>query len=630
MDNKTSIILSATDKTQAAFASAKRNLEGLKNAAGGLNTALASVGAGLSVGAFAAFVKNSIDAADNLNDLSKKTGIAVENLAGLQLVVDKSGTTMEMLGGGVAKLNKTMGEAARGSKDAQTVLRDLGITATDPMEAFYQLADAFGRFKTEGDKADAMSRVIGKTWGELAPALAEGGAGLRAMVEEGKRLNPVTKEMAEQADKFNDAMSRFKTQASGFGTAIATSILPGLNEMFEQLNEGIRIFGSFGSAVKNLGLISPFQSLVDGLAEYRGELKRLQGLQAGSRPEIAAMLEPQIQQTKKKLEYLKYLQRQEALSLLPEHQRQTAKNDQPAPITPTKSGSGKTAKPKENPLTTQSKADALRDFQLFDLPAFEAELADWDDVIRRSVEEANEQFRMVDGPQFDAEGTASLRLRQMADELNNLLDPIQKYRDELDKIDELLDAGLISPEKAAAARLYWNEQMDAAAGFGAEITKVRSLTEDLGLTFESAFEGAIVEGKALSDVLNSLAQDVTRVFLRKTVTEPLGNWASSFFAGLFPSALGNVFAGGVPVRAFSAGGVVSSPTVFPLGLMGEAGPEAIMPLKRGRDGKLGVTGGGGTTINMVVHANDANSVRASMGQIKADLARAVSSARRNL
>jgi len=75
------------------------------------------------------------------------------------------------------------------------------------------------------------------------------------------------------------------------------------------------------------------------------------------------------------------------------------------------------------------------------------------------------------------------------------------------------------------------------------------------------------------------------------------------------------------------------PTV-PMGLTaqgeGQAGPEAIMPLKRGRDGKLGVTGGGGTTINMVVHANDANSVRASMGQIKADLARAVSSARRNL
>jgi phage-related minor tail protein len=58
---------------------------------------------------------------------------------------------------------------------------------------------------------------------------------------------------------------------------------------------------------------------------------------------------------------------------------------------------------------------------------------------------------------------------------------------------------------------------------------------------------------------------------------------------------------------FAKGGIVNSPTIFPfakgIGLMGEAGPEAILPLQRGANGKLGVAGGGGsTTINVSVDA----------------------------
>ncbi len=65
-----------------------------------------------------------------------------------------------------------------------------------------------------------------------------------------------------------------------------------------------------------------------------------------------------------------------------------------------------------------------------------------------------------------------------------------------------------------------------------------------------------------------------------------------FLAGLFGFAKGGVFAGGQELTAFARGGVVDRPTVFPfakgIGLMGEAGPEAILPLRRGRDGRLGV------------------------------------------
>ncbi|MCC6001656.1 MAG: phage tail tape measure protein, partial [Pararhodobacter sp.] len=71
-----------------------------------------------------------------------------------------------------------------------------------------------------------------------------------------------------------------------------------------------------------------------------------------------------------------------------------------------------------------------------------------------------------------------------------------------------------------------------------------------------------------------------------------GAGGGGFLASLFGFARGGVFAGGGQLTAFARAGVVTRPTVFPfargIGLMGEAGPEAILPLRRGRDGRLGV------------------------------------------
>lgn len=97
-----------------------------------------------------------------------------------------------------------------------------------------------------------------------------------------------------------------------------------------------------------------------------------------------------------------------------------------------------------------------------------------------------------------------------------------------------------------------------------------------------------------------------------------GGGMGGMFAGLFGSANGNVFSAGNAV-AFANGGVVGGPTFFPMrdgrtGLMGEAGPEAIMPLKRGPDGKLGVqsSGGGGTTNNINVNVQPTTERRSAM------------------
>ena len=86
---------------------------------------------------------------------------------------------------------------------------------------------------------------------------------------------------------------------------------------------------------------------------------------------------------------------------------------------------------------------------------------------------------------------------------------------------------------------------------------------------------------------------------------------------------------------FADGGIVNSPTLFPMrggtGLMGEAGPEAIMPLARGADGRLGVRGGaGGVNVTVNIQTPDAQSFARSQSQVAALMARAVTRGQRNL
>ncbi|MFY9685181.1 MAG: phage tail tape measure protein, partial [Pseudolabrys sp.] len=89
---------------------------------------------------------------------------------------------------------------------------------------------------------------------------------------------------------------------------------------------------------------------------------------------------------------------------------------------------------------------------------------------------------------------------------------------------------------------------------------------------------------------------------------------------------------------FAAGGVISAPAYFPLGpsglgLAGEAGPEAILPLARGRDGRLGVAMNGASVAgNVTVHiaTPDADSFRRSEAYITGQIARAVARGQRSL
>ena len=162
-----------------------------------------------------------------------------------------------------------------------------------------------------------------------------------------------------------------------------------------------------------------------------------------------------------------------------------------------------------------------------------------------------------------------------------------------------------------------------------------------GGALSTAMKQATVEGRGLEDVLRQLGNRMIAITLDAGMA-PLEGLMGNTIAGL-TGGLRNIlpFAkGGVPgrVTAFADGGVVGGPSYFAMpggdvGLMGEAGAEAIMPLKRGSDGRLGVASAGGgqpVQVTFNVSTQDAASFAKSEAQVTAMLARAVGRGRRGL
>ena len=162
---------------------------------------------------------------------------------------------------------------------------------------------------------------------------------------------------------------------------------------------------------------------------------------------------------------------------------------------------------------------------------------------------------------------------------------------------------------------------------GDTISDLEGRSRAFGLALTAALKGATIDGKGLDGVLQTLGSRLSSIALSaglKPLETLVSNGVSSAASGL-----GSLF-------AFADGGVVSAPSYFPMGgdmgLMGEAGAEAILPLKRGADGSLGVAAGagGGTQIVFNVTAQDAQSFQKTEGQIAAMLARTAGRGRRQL
>ncbi len=205
--------------------------------------------------------------------------------------------------------------------------------------------------------------------------------------------------------------------------------------------------------------------------------------------------------------------------------------------------------------------------------------------------------------------------------------------------DDRLEGGF---EAASSVAAEFARRMDAlrgaASGAGGE---VEGLSRGLSRGLRRAFDGVAKDGDRLSDALRGVGRTLTDTVYAaamKPVADGIGGAVSQGVAALLggaqPFAQGGAFVQG-RVTPFAKGGVVGAPTPFPMrggtGLMGEAGPEAIMPLARGADGSLGVRAEAPRAASVTINVStpDIEGFRRSRSQIAAEMSRALGRGARN-
>lgn len=253
----TKIVLSAVDRTAAAFSSAARNLQSLGQRALSVDSILGGLGVTLSAGAAFAWARNVANGIDALNDLKDATGASIENLSALEDVAARTGTSFDTVGATVTKFNSVLKDAKPGS-DAEAALKALNLNIKelqqlDPAEALRQTAVALSGFADDGNKARLVQELFGKSVREVAPFLKD-------LAEQGRLAATVTTEQAEAAEAFNKQIFSLQKNILDLSRYLAGDLITSLN--------------AAANAMRTSGFLEGMAVLFGGTAQFKSD-KRL-------------------------------------------------------------------------------------------------------------------------------------------------------------------------------------------------------------------------------------------------------------------------------------------------------------------------------------------------------------------
>jgi hypothetical protein len=207
---------------------------------------------------------------------------------------------------------------------------------------------------------------------------------------------------------------------------------------------------------------------------------------------------------------------------------------------------------------------------------------------------------------------AELDLRQKIIGMTDEQTKRAEYHNQL--VQKSIELGVEKDEKAIQGLMA---QYDMVV----QLEKRRDIVNDIGDAFEETLMSVADGSTKIKDAFEKLMFDIAKMVYQQALVDPAVDALKSFLfaaGGAEVQAMGGIHSRG-NVVPFANGGVIGGPTLFPMargiGLMGEAGPEAIMPLKRGKDGKLGIAGGNTTVVqNFNFSANGDESVKRIIAQ----------------
>jgi hypothetical protein len=482
-DNKTQIVITAEDKTAAAFASAKSGLEKFSAAYASLG-ALAGVGVAASL---VAGIKHVIDLGDEMNDLSQKVGISVKDLATWRLAAEQSGTSLEGVAKGVKGLSQYMVQHS-------DKLREAGITATDANGAMVQLADLFSAMPDGVEKTALAVQIFGKAGMDMIPMLNLGSKGLDEARKKAEDYGKKMAELAPQADKFNDTLRELKLQSELTGLSFTTRLIEPMTQAAEALREARSGADGLYNAMKKLQDLTKSGPLsIFGLAATAADIARPRSIGYTGQKNALGLPMSELEQFDAATEA--YMADAPARAAAAEARKRAGGL--------LDKGAGGTAKAAKAVGSVDDYASRINQ-------AVGGAINNSAVVKSRELNDqlvALGKLFMESGLDAEIYASALEKLTGYTDKsaeeterLNQLLAAtptakLEEARKDMELLAESLEAGRISEEQfseAAQARL---------GTLGDAVKEVDNFARDMGLSFSSAFEDAVIGGKSLSDVL---------------------------------------------------------------------------------------------------------------------------------
>lgn len=254
--NEAKVVISASDQTASAFASALGGFAKVESAAGSVAGKLRGIFAGAIAGFSAAALKSTFDSIAGglakLDDLAEITGASVENLSKISPVARQAGIEMQSVAEGMTKLAKGLSGEDEEGKGAAGALAAIGVQARDaagalrdPAEMMVDIAKKLGNYRDGMEKVQLAQALFGKSGAALLPLLKD-------LAESGDLVTKVTAEQAAQAEQYEKTLIKLSAAAESWKKDIVIGMLPTAQVLAELFLETARGADSLGASVKKL------------------------------------------------------------------------------------------------------------------------------------------------------------------------------------------------------------------------------------------------------------------------------------------------------------------------------------------------------------------------------------------
>jgi len=586
-----SIIIKAFDQTQKALRSIQAAFGKLAKVFFNFKTAL--VGA-VGAGGLGLLIRNSLIATDALAKTASKIGTTTEALSALQYTGKLTGVEVNTMNMALQRFTRRASEAAVGTGEAKGALRELRLDARElvklPLDQqMLELADAFEDAKRRGLNPLRLAfKLFDSEGAQLVTTLAEGRNGLAEMMGEARRLGVVmSSNAAEGVEDANDALTRLQSLFGGIIKQVTAALAPVITTLadiltdkvasaFDPENNGIQEFArALAIDVVNgiVAAVEGFEALTNGLINTANELIRTKDALTAffGGEQSAEQLQNAIDKIDSRLESLK--------------------------------------KRAEQPINQGPLGQALK----VDISNLELQRAKLEEL--KQAAEKSGRIQIIDNVSFQE--TIDLLLNAIP-AINGITDATKKLGDETE-------------ERLPTAFETFMANLQRTRELAGELTPQLEKLADQAITgLGQSFTDAITGAKNFSDAIKSMAKSVIDSLIRILVQKYLVDAAFGFVSrALAPKPLvgptGIEFGPAADHVGRAMGGPVAGGRPY---LVGERGPELMVPAGNGTVVPNNALGGSGVTVvqNINVTTGVQQTVRAEIANLLPQISNAAKSA----